>query len=293
MDARSRLKSSAVISCALHVLVFSLTAFSFASCTGPVLQGREAQPQIIEATAVHPKEIEQYYERRSLERRQALEREKRAQRKQMEAERSRADALRKKKRESLQLEKARQERRQALLQERERKAEEARRLKEKLRRQEAERKKREAGQRLRAEQKRERERKRKAEEARLKKEREAEQRRKRAAEEAKRLAEEDRQLKMRKRQRALWTRQYVGLLRDSIERQWKKPPSSVKGGDCVLKVRQSPAGEVLDLNIVSCDGDRLFMRSVEEAVWKASPLPPPPSPDVFDADVELTFRQKY
>lgn len=291
MGERSRLKSSAVISCALHAVVFSLTAFSFASCTGPVLQGREAQPQVIEATAVHPKEIEQYYERRSEKKRQALEREKRVQQKQLEAERSRADALKKKKQESLQLEKARQERQQALLRERERKDEEARRLKEKLRRQEAERKKREAEQRLRAEQ--ERERKRKAEEARVKKEREAEQRRKRAAEEAKRLAEEERQLKMRKRQRALWTRQYVGLLRDSIERQWKKPPSSVKGGDCVLKVRQSATGEVLDLSIVSCDGDRLFMRSVEEAVWKASPLPPPPSPDVFDANVELTFRQKY
>jgi len=293
VDARSRLKSSAVISCALHAVVFSLTAFSLESCTGPVLQGREAQPQIIAATAVHPKEIRQYYERRSEERRRALEREKRAQRKQLEAERSRADALRKKKREAAQLEKARRERKQALLQERERKAEEARRLKEKLRRQEAERKKREAEQRLRAERERERERKRKAEEARLQKQREAERERKRAAQEAKRLAEEERQLKMRKRQRALWTRQYVGLLRDSIERQWKKPPSSVKGGDCVLKVRQSPAGEVLDLNIVSCDGDRLFMRSVEEAVWKASPLPPPPSPDVFDANVELTFRQKY
>ncbi len=291
MDARSRLKSSAVISFVLHALVFSLIAFGFASCTGPVLQGSEAQPRIIEATAVHPKEVEQYYERLQLKRQESLEREKRARQERREAERSRADALRKKKQESLQLEKARRQRQQALLHERERKDEEARRLKEQLRRQEAERKKHEADRRLRAEQKRERERK--AEEARLRKEREAEQQRKRAAEEAKRLAEEGRQLKMRKRQRALWTRQYVGLLRDSIERHWKKPPSSVKGGDCVLKVRQDQNGEVLDLSIVSCDGDRLFMRSVEEAVWKASPLPAAPSPDVFDANVELTFRQKY
>ncbi len=299
MDRRSVVRSSAALSVLLHAAVFGLLGVSFASCTGPVERGVAAQPRVIQAEAVAPRKVEAYYrERRARERErlEALEEKKREQRKRLEQERRRAEALASEQRELQKRKQAERERRQALLQSKKRKAEEARRMQEQLEHREAERKRKERQARVERERK-EREARRLAEEQRLRKEqqarRKAEEERLRKEQEARRLAEEQQRLIMRKRQRALWTRQYAGLLRASIERHWKKPPSSVKGGDCVLKLRQDENGTVLDLDVVSCDGDRLFVRSVEEAVWKASPLPSPPSPEVFDADVELTFRQKY
>ena len=309
MKGRSIMRSSATISVLLHVVIFGLLGVSFASCTGPVERSAEAPPRVIQAAAVAPREVETYYRERRAREREQLEARERERRQRLEQERRRAEAAANKRREQRAREQAARERRQALLQKEKREAAEARRLQEQVKRREAERKaeaerqRKEQEARRKAEEERlrkaEEERLRKAEEERLRKEREA--RRKAEAEaerlrkerEARRLAEEQQRLKMRKRQRALWTRQYAGLLRASIERHWKKPPSSVRGGDCVLKLRQDESGTVLDLNVVSCDGDRLFVRSVEEAVWKASPLPAPPSPEVFDANVELTFRQKY
>ena len=308
MNKRSVMQSSAAISVLLHVAVFGLLGISFASCTGPVERGAEAEPRVIQAAAVAPREVETYYRERRARERERLKTEERERRKRLEQERRRAEALAKKRQEQQAREQAARERRQALLQKEKREAAEARRLQEQVQRREAERERKEREARRKAEEERQRkaeeerqrkeqEARRKAEEERLRKEQEAlrkaEAERLRKEQEARRLAEEQQRLIMRKRQRALWTRQYAGLLRASIERHWKKPPSSVRGGDCVLKLRQDENGAVLDLNVVSCDGDRLFVRSVEEAVWKASPLPAPPSPEVFDADVELTFRQKY
>ena len=296
VNKRSVMRSSAAISVLLHVVVFGLLGVSFASCTGPVERGAEAPPRVIQAAAVEPREVETYYRERQARERERLKAQERERRKRLEQERRRAEAVAKKRRERQAREQAERERRQALLQKEKREAAEALRLQEQVKRREAERERRERQARAERERK-EQEARRKAEEERQRKEQEAlrkaEEERQRKEREARRLAEEQQRLVMRKRQRALWTRQYAGLLRASIERQWKKPPRSVRGGDCILKLRQDENGTVLDLNVVSCDGDRLFVRSVEEAVWKASPLPAPPSREVFDADVELTFRQKY
>lgn len=311
MKQPSIMRSSAAISVLLHVVLFGLLGIGFASCTGPVERGAEAPAHVIQAAAVEPREVETYYRERRERERERLQAREREQRKRLEQERRRAEAAAQQRQARQKREQAAEAHRQALLQKEKREAAEARRLQEQVKRNEAERERKEREARAerqrkeqearrKAEQERQRkeqEARRKAEEQRQRKEQEArrkaEQERQRKEQEARRLAEEQRRLIMRKRQRALWTRQYAGLLRASIERQWKKPPRSVRGGDCVLKLRQDEDGTVLDLNVVSCDGDLLFVRSVEEAVWKASPLPAPPSSEVFDADVELTFRQKY
>ncbi len=61
----------------------------------------------------------------------------------------------------------------------------------------------------------------------------------------------------------------------------------------MVKLRQDRNGNIEKVQVVSCDGDLLYMRSVEDAVWKANPLPSPPSWDVFDHEVEITFRKDY
>jgi colicin import membrane protein len=45
----------------------------------------------------------------------------------------------------------------------------------------------------------------------------------------------------------------------------------------------------LSATVVSCNGDAVVVRSIEAAVRKASPLPRPPNPLLFDADLVFEF----
>jgi colicin import membrane protein len=46
---------------------------------------------------------------------------------------------------------------------------------------------------------------------------------------------------------------------------------------------------VFDAIVTKSSGDAAFDRSVEAAVKKASPLPPPQNPELFDRDLEFIF----
>ncbi len=84
--------------------------------------------------------------------------------------------------------------------------------------------------------------------------------------------------------------QYQTMIKQKIERNWSKPPSARTGLECIVTVRQAPSGDVLDVNVDTCNGDAAVVRSIEAAVYKASPLPPPPDPDLFERNLRLTFR---
>ena len=51
-----------------------------------------------------------------------------------------------------------------------------------------------------------------------------------------------------------------------------------------------PGGEVTHVEIGSCNGDEAVRESIEAAVYRASPLPPPSDPDVFDRNLKFNFR---
>ncbi len=55
-------------------------------------------------------------------------------------------------------------------------------------------------------------------------------------------------------------------------------------------MRQTPGGEVLTVEVLRCTGSAALRRSVEAAVYRASPLPPPPDPELFEREIEFTFR---
>jgi colicin import membrane protein len=40
----------------------------------------------------------------------------------------------------------------------------------------------------------------------------------------------------------------------------------------------------------NCTGDAAFARSVETAVLRSSPLPPPPNPALFDRNLLFNFK---
>jgi colicin import membrane protein len=85
---------------------------------------------------------------------------------------------------------------------------------------------------------------------------------------------------------ARWNAQIVAR----ITRAWIKPPSARPGISCIVSVTQVPGGEVTAVRVNSCSIDDAALReSVEAAVYRASPLPAPPDPALFERDLELTF----
>lgn len=120
---------------------------------------------------------------------------------------------------------------------------------------------------------------------------------KKAAEEKARLAREAelrRSLAAEERARALrgseeanrWYAQIVAR----IQRAWIRPPSAQPGITCIVSVSQVPGGEVTSVRVNSCSiADPALRESVEAAVYRASPLPSPPDPALFERNLELTF----
>jgi colicin import membrane protein len=75
-----------------------------------------------------------------------------------------------------------------------------------------------------------------------------------------------------------------------ITRAWLRPPTARAGLECNLYVTQVPGGEVTQVRVGECNGDQAVRESIEAAVYRASPLPPPPDPALFDRDLKITFK---
>jgi colicin import membrane protein len=58
----------------------------------------------------------------------------------------------------------------------------------------------------------------------------------------------------------------------------------------VFDVVLLPTNEVLSVRMRKSSGHKRYDEAVERAIWKASPLPPPPSGELFRRELELTFR---
>jgi colicin import membrane protein len=163
-----------------------------------------------------------------------------------------------------------------------------------------------AKQKAEAEKKRKEEEARKAAEAEKKRQeeakRKAEAEKKRKEEEARKAAEAEMQARLAAEQERLATQrrsamqrmidEYVLYIQEKVQRSWIRPPSSGSGLSCTVEVRLIPSGEVIDAQIVRSSGNPAFDRSVEAAVFKASPLPVPPDPDVMEQFRSLRFEFK-
>ena len=83
--------------------------------------------------------------------------------------------------------------------------------------------------------------------------------------------------------------QYKQLLYARITNAWIRPPSAQPGVVCVVHVTQVPGGEVTGVTVGTCNGDAAVRESVEAAVYRASPLPAPPTPDLFEREFTVNF----
>ena len=82
---------------------------------------------------------------------------------------------------------------------------------------------------------------------------------------------------------------YQFALQQKVLRNWARPASAQAGLDCMVQVRQSASGEVISARVVSCNGDSAVERSIEAAVYKASPLPLPENQLLFDPNLRFRF----
>ncbi len=82
---------------------------------------------------------------------------------------------------------------------------------------------------------------------------------------------------------------YQAILTQRIQRFWVEPPSANEGVDCYVSVSLLPSGDVIDARIQKCNGDQVVQRSIEAAVRRASPLPLPDNPALFDRNLRIRF----
>jgi len=151
-------------------------------------------------------------------------------------------------------------------------------------REEAERKEREEEEkerrRIEAEKKREEDIRRQREEnERLRRELEAEQRREELEAEERRFAARN----------SAEMAAYQFAIAQKIRRNWAVPASAGPETKCSVRVTQLPGGDVVGVNIISCNGDDAVRRSVEAAIRRSSPLPEPEDPDLFDRNLTLNL----
>ncbi len=83
---------------------------------------------------------------------------------------------------------------------------------------------------------------------------------------------------------------YVASLRNRIQHAWNKPSSARIGVDCLVEVTQVPGGEVTNARVTQCNGDEAVRQSIVNAVYRASPLPDPPDPALFQRDFAFRFK---
>jgi colicin import membrane protein len=84
--------------------------------------------------------------------------------------------------------------------------------------------------------------------------------------------------------------QYIAMIEQRIVRNWNRPPSARAGLECQVRVAQTPGGTVLSVQLGACNGDAAVRQSIEAAVMRSSPLPPPPDPRLFERNLVLVFK---
>lgn len=277
----------------LHVLfagVFGLTMIQMSRNAPPpqlAIQAVVVDPSVLAAAQrPQPLQRDRERERREEQRKKELaeQREKQlAEQRRLEEEVVRREAEQRAERERLAEQKRREEEEQRRLIEerqlRERQEEQRRREAEAEKRRQAAEAERKRLEEIKRKQEEEARKRREAQEARAQAAREEELRRQLEAEEGRMQAEN-----------AGLLNQYIAMIEQRIVRNWNRPPSARPGLECEVRVTQAPSGSVLSVQLGRCNGDAAVRQSIEAAVMRSSPLPPPPDPRLFERNLVLVFK---
>lgn len=85
---------------------------------------------------------------------------------------------------------------------------------------------------------------------------------------------------------------YMALIKQKVQNNWIQPPDAPDDLNCTVLVTQVPGGTVTNVQIPTCNGDDAVVQSIMTAVYRASPLPQPPDPSLFDRNLKFTFDNK-
>ncbi len=80
------------------------------------------------------------------------------------------------------------------------------------------------------------------------------------------------------------------IIMRKVERSWIRPPGTKDGLSATIRVSVLPGGSVKDATVVISSGNSGFDRSAQLAVRKASPLPVPADPKIFNQFRTFTFN---
>jgi hypothetical protein len=86
--------------------------------------------------------------------------------------------------------------------------------------------------------------------------------------------------------------QYIMQIAQKVERNWLRPASTSEDQSCEVVVMQNMMGDVIDVQLQACTSDNAFQHSIERAVYKASRLPLPPDPELFDRKIYFKFKPR-
>jgi colicin import membrane protein len=114
----------------------------------------------------------------------------------------------------------------------------------------------------------------------------------RALLEEERREEEARKAAARAAKLQTMRQQYILMIAQKVENNWLRPVTNIEGQSCDVIVTQTMSGDVIDVVLKDCSNDVAFQRSVERAVRKASPLPLPPDPELFERQIYFKFKPR-
>jgi colicin import membrane protein len=82
---------------------------------------------------------------------------------------------------------------------------------------------------------------------------------------------------------------YKALILGAIGQQWILPERIDTALSSRFKIKLAPNGAVLDVQLTRSSGDAVLDRSAQAAIYKASPLPIPSEPEMFNVFREITL----
>jgi len=83
---------------------------------------------------------------------------------------------------------------------------------------------------------------------------------------------------------------WLGAIQAKVARNWNRPPAARPGIACEVRVSLIPGMQVVNAEILSCNGGEAVRRSILAAVERASPLPRPSDPALFERSIVFVFK---
>lgn len=87
--------------------------------------------------------------------------------------------------------------------------------------------------------------------------------------------------------------QWASLIVNKVLKSWTKPAGSPQDFRCVVRLEQSPNGDVKQVTMLGSCGTADLDRSIQDAIAAANPLPIAPDPAVFEPTIQFTFCSNY